>query len=120
MSYGSYTSSQYVEVVSPDGYDEIEVQFELSCVCKGRPGKMYLANGDPGYPDEPAEFELNDIYMVCGHIDAKSDGHKIMVKVTEDTLRAVYGSEVYSDLMQKAFEEAHENFSDVDDYDGDY
>jgi hypothetical protein len=24
----------------------------------GRPGRMYMANGDPGYPDEPPEFEV--------------------------------------------------------------
>lgn len=117
MSYGSYTSSQYAEVVSPDGYEEIEIQFELSCTCKGRPGKMYLANGDPGYPEEPAEFELDKIYIV--HTDGAKDSHKIMVEITEEMLRAVYGSGPALDLEQKAFEDAHENFSD-DDYDGDY
>ena len=27
----------------------------------GRPGRMYLPNGDPGYPDEPPEFEIERV-----------------------------------------------------------
>ncbi len=34
------------------------VEFDYS---PGRPGKMYLRNGDPGYPDEPAEVEVTRI-----------------------------------------------------------
>ena len=30
----------------------------------GRPGKMYLANGDPGYPDEPGELEVTGVELV--------------------------------------------------------
>lgn len=29
----------------------------------GRPGKMYLRNGDPGYPDEPAMVEIQNVYL---------------------------------------------------------
>ena len=28
------------------------------------PGKLYLANGDPGYPDEPAEFDIESIFLI--------------------------------------------------------
>jgi len=28
-----------------------------------RPGKMYLPNGDPGYPDEPAEVEIMNVWF---------------------------------------------------------
>lgn len=28
----------------------------------GRPGRMYLRNGDPGYPDEPPEFEIERVW----------------------------------------------------------
>ena len=28
------------------------------------PGRAYLANGDPGYPDEPAEFEIESIFLI--------------------------------------------------------
>jgi len=37
-----------------------EVEFNAS---PGRPGCMYLHNGDPGYPDEPAEFEILSIKL---------------------------------------------------------
>ena len=29
----------------------------------GRPGKMYLRNGDPGYPEEPAEVEIVNVWF---------------------------------------------------------
>ena len=28
------------------------------------PGCNYLANGDPGYPDEPAEFEIESVFLI--------------------------------------------------------
>lgn len=28
------------------------------------PGCNYLANGDPGYPDEPPEFEIESIFLI--------------------------------------------------------
>jgi len=37
------------------GEFEVEVHFTYS---PGTPGRMYMPNGDPGYPDEPAEFEV--------------------------------------------------------------
>jgi len=37
------------------GEHDVEVSYAYS---PGRPGKMYLRNGDPGYPDEPAELEI--------------------------------------------------------------
>jgi hypothetical protein len=30
---------------------------------KGRPMVMYLRNGDPGYPEEPPEFEIDKIEL---------------------------------------------------------
>lgn len=45
------------------GEHEVEVQYTYS---PGRPGKMYLRNGDPGYPPEPAEAEIIAVYLF-GH-----------------------------------------------------
>lgn len=28
-----------------------------------RPGKMYLSNGDAGYPDEPSTFDISEIFL---------------------------------------------------------
>lgn len=37
-----------------------EVEFNAT---PGSPGRMYLANGDPGYPEEPAEIEILSIKL---------------------------------------------------------
>jgi DnaJ-class molecular chaperone len=36
----------------------VEVEFDYS---PGRPGRMYMPNGDPGYPEEPEELVINKI-----------------------------------------------------------
>ncbi len=36
---------------------EIPVAIRVTHYAAGRPAVMYLRNGDPGYPDEPAEIE---------------------------------------------------------------
>lgn len=38
----------------------INVTGNYSC---GRPAAMYLCNGDPGYPEEPPEFEITKIEL---------------------------------------------------------
>ena len=42
------------------GEHEVQVDYTYSA---GRPGKMYLRNGDPGYPDEPAEVEILNVWL---------------------------------------------------------
>ena len=42
------------------GEHEISVDYTYNA---GRPGKMYLRNGDPGYPDEPAEAEILNVWL---------------------------------------------------------
>ena len=42
------------------GEHEISVDYTYSA---GRPGKMYLRNGDPGYPEEPAEVEIVNVWL---------------------------------------------------------
>ena len=37
-----------------------EVKFNAT---PGSPGRMYLANGDPGYPDEPPEVEILSVKL---------------------------------------------------------
>lgn len=41
---------------------EIDVDFTVK-YRPGLPGRMYMRNGDPGYPDEPAEIEMFDLYV---------------------------------------------------------
>jgi len=42
------------------GEVEVVVDYTYSA---GRPGKMYLRNGDPGYPEEPAEVEIMNVWF---------------------------------------------------------
>ena len=42
----------------PAGEAEYRAHFDYS---PGRQGKMYLRNGDPGYPDEPPELYITDL-----------------------------------------------------------
>jgi hypothetical protein len=39
---------------------ELEQVVEVESYHKGRPAKLYLKNGDPGYPEEEAEMELSE------------------------------------------------------------
>ena len=38
-----------------------EVDFDYS---PGDPGRMYMANGDPGYPPEPEEWDVTRVMMI--------------------------------------------------------
>jgi len=38
-----------------------EVDFDFT---PGDPGRMYLANGDPGYPPEPPEWDVTAVRLV--------------------------------------------------------
>jgi hypothetical protein len=42
------------------GEHEVQADYSYS---PGRPGKMYMPNGDPGYPEEPAEIEILNVYL---------------------------------------------------------
>jgi hypothetical protein len=99
----SYTSKQYIEVISVNGYSETEIQFEMNCVSPGRPAVMYLRNGDPGYPAENAEFEVSAIFTVNGEVS---------LEISDTILETICGSEVYANILQMAFEDAQENYEE--------
>lgn len=42
------------------GEQDVQVDYTYS---RGRPGKMYMPNCDPGYPDEPAKVEILNVYL---------------------------------------------------------
>ena len=46
-----------VYVFDDDGY-ELEITGDYT---PGQKGRNYLKNGDPGYPDEPAEFVIDEV-----------------------------------------------------------
>ena len=45
--------------------EDVEAQVEFDFL-RGAPGRWYMPNGDPGYPDEPDELEVNSI-VIDGH-----------------------------------------------------
>ena len=51
---------------------KVNIDYDYS---KGHPAVMYLSNGDPGYPAEPAEVVMNEISIgeddqnVIDHLD---------------------------------------------------
>jgi hypothetical protein len=51
------------------GDNEYWAEFDYT---PGRPGKMYLSNGDPGYPDEPEEITLIRVFGSRHDLWAKS------------------------------------------------
>jgi hypothetical protein len=62
--YGTYESTQFIEVCTDkdnDVWEEHEFTITVECTSKSDPGCMYLRNGDPGYPPEGPEFELESI-----------------------------------------------------------
>lgn len=50
----------YTTTVTLKNGDEVDVEVGYNYT-PGCPGKMYYANGDPGYPEEPAEVEIVSI-----------------------------------------------------------
>lgn len=55
-----WIKNQEVEIYLKTYDDPIFVQFNY---LPSTPGRMYLSNGDPGYPPEPAEFDINAVFI---------------------------------------------------------
>jgi len=69
--------------------EELEVEVEGN-IYPGHKGVHTLPNGDPGYPDEPAEVEITDITLDGKVFDLTDEE---MEKAHELLLRAVEKSE---------------------------
>jgi hypothetical protein len=50
------------------GEYDVTVEYDWT---PGRPAVMYLRNGDPGYPEDPAEFEI--VRIEANGLDITSD-----------------------------------------------
>ena len=72
------------------GEQEVEVTYNYS---PGTQDVMYLPNGDPGYPGDPAEFEILDI--------------------TLDGIRISQWCEGNDNLQTMLFEEAAEQYTSI-------
>jgi hypothetical protein len=67
----AYTFTAYINDFCGSDCTNADVSFTYSA---GRPGRNYMPNGDPGYPDEPAEL---DVFSV------KVDGIDVGSQLTE-------------------------------------
>jgi hypothetical protein len=103
MSYGSYESTQSIEVEAEGEYHEAIFDFTLTCTSPGCAAQLY---GPPEncYPAEAAEFELDSVAV----LDGESNPHIISV----DILANIVGRELADKLVEKAIEDAQENMED--------
>ena len=84
MSKQTYTYDYTVQLYdSPHQYvGDIEVRISYRVTDWGSPAVMYLRNGDPGHPAEPAEIDVIGVEMALREQEATApDGSK--VKITE-------------------------------------
>lgn len=107
--YGSYESTQSVEIETDGEYHEAEFDFLLDCVYRGCAAQLY---GPPEncYAAEAAEFELNSVHVLDP--DGKS------LKISDDILAAILGKERADKLIAQAQLDAQENYEDrnMEDY----
>ena len=76
----------------------------------GRPAVMYLRNGDPGYPADPAEFELTEVCItdIAGQ------------KLAEQIILDAKGQEqFYEEFCDQIDQRATDTYADQEDG-GDY
>lgn len=97
--YGSFQSSQYVEVLSKDDSRQVEFQIVLRCVTRSTPGRL---SGPPEdcYPPEGAEFEVEHICIV----NENDDPTPISIKLFE----ALCGDGMAEQIIEDAMVEADE------------
>lgn len=101
MNYGSYESTQCAEVSAKGEDREVEILLTLECATRGDPGCMYTRNGDPGWPPEAAEFELESIHLV--------DDESNPVEISEEVLTVLVGGDVFQRMIEDAEVEANES-----------
>ena len=101
MNYGTFESSQYVDVRSWKGDGkEAEFQLTLNCTASGCAAQIW---GPPEncYPAEAAEFELESVHVL--------DDEGKPVKISAEILEAVVGKEAFQQMISDAEIEAMES-----------
>ena len=63
--------------------EDIEAKIEYTYT-EGYPERQYLPNGDPGYPAEPADVEIDSMFIVDWGVSVPSD------TLTESTYDMIY------------------------------
>lgn len=72
------------------GEHDVRIEYTIT---PGYPGRMYLSNGDPGYPPEPDEVEIDRVIIGWGKdqrdvtwllADAISENDNIIAEIVEN------------------------------------
>lgn len=98
-----------VYITIPREHGESEIEFKVK-VTPGYPGRQYLPNGDPGYPDEPPEVEVLGAWL-CRKWDQATRKHKHRRVLDHDTL--LQDDNLWRRVEDKALEAADEAYEDA-------
>jgi hypothetical protein len=93
-----------------DWEDEQEITFEFRA---GRPAKMYLRNGDPGYPADPDEIEFVSISPGAGDHGAFSDIAQAQLESEADTWLSSEGYDAAVEIAASDAADAREYAADL-------
>ena len=69
------------------GDDDVELRIEYETT-PYRPAVYYLSNGDPGYPEEGGDFDINEI-IVDGQDIISSFSKDELDRITEIAIRSI-------------------------------
>ena len=104
----------YTDTMDYNGH-VVDYTVSVSCDYYYRPGRMYMRNGDPGYPEEESydDLEVTGIDSVTVYDD---NGDEIDVEVPDDVVIA--NAETYAEIDDCNWDDP--SSYDPDDYEPDY
>lgn len=106
---------------------EITLPMQIDSYSPGRPAVMYLRNGDPGYPEEPAEIELSYAEeidtILADWVDSQSTSEgkllaKAFVETYHNELTTALSNYEFSDTIYNEAFEAYDSYMEakLEDY----
>ena len=91
-TYEEFNISEIVE-----SHQDVILYFDFTVhYTEGDPGRMYMNNGDPGYPPEPGELEVDEL-EACLHPGLPQ-------RPLEDFVGKKIAAQIESDLYEKVWE----------------
>lgn len=106
MSRIDYTSTQSIEVTTPNGYREAEIAIGLECTFSGYSGSFdpYTGWEEPSGP----EFDIVSLTLI------DEGGNSVVIDsyiVMQAIFRAFLGDEIYDAMIEDAVVDASENYN---------
>jgi hypothetical protein len=100
--------SEHEATVTLGALGKQRVRFDYT---PGRPGCMYLRNGDPGYPEEPAELWIEEVCIGGIWINAGDFGEAVLDELfrpAEDELLEGMGARLQADADEADWDRQQE------------